>query len=150
MTKKLPTLPHPAYYIAECCYSWGGENHINILVKTDIDVHKLLKTDLRGYLEFIQDSLADHFDFANYEDDSEVFSIADFEREKGESREDFFSRVITLITHKELQNIHDGGALNFSINAAKPSTLDGFRRISDEDAAVLENHMPQAQIIPLV
>lgn len=150
MPKQLPLMNAPAYYIAECIYSWGGENHINLLIKTDVDLHKLLKTDLRGYIEFIHESLADYFDFAHYEDDSESFSIANIERNPDESLEDFISRVIAAIDLDQLKTIHAGGTLDYSINRAKPSTLGGFRKISDEDAAVLANHMPQQQVISLV
>lgn len=128
----------------------GGENNINLLIKTDIDIEKLLKTDLRGYIAFIHGKLSDYFDFANHDDDSEAYSIANIERNPDESLETFISRVISSLSLEVIKNLHAGGALDYSINKAKPSTLNGFRKITDEDAAVLEHHMPMEQIIALV
>lgn len=136
MSDSLPKLEKPAYFATECYYPHQGLGHLNILMHTDIDVENLLQTDLRGYIQFVDQHLSAHFDYKklNPVDHHEISAIGEIERGQDESLDQFITRFMATLDMVQLKNIQETGALPISVNRVKPSKIDGISRLSADEA----------------
>lgn len=134
-------------YLLNCIYSQSGENEIPLLLKTNVDLDRLLTTDLKGYLKFVQENLAESFDFANYLSNPNISKVLEVERLENEDFNVFIARVVNEIPIEKLEHHINSKNIPIEVNANHPSDFDGFQLLPDAHAEILLEYFPSNRIV---
>ncbi len=142
-----PKLKVAQTYLLNCMYSQNGQNEIPLLLVTNIDLDRLMQTDFIQYLKFVQEQLAESFDFANYQSDSNISKVLDVEREKGEDFDLFIARVVNETPLEKLKHHIQSQNIPIEVNRSYPSDFDGYQVIPEDHAKVLLEYFPSNRIV---
>lgn len=145
-----PKLKDAQTFMLNCLYSQNGENHIPLLLTTNVDLDRLIQTDLKQYLSFVQEYLAEAFDFANYQPDPNISKILDIKRAKDEEFNAFVARVVDQCPIESLQHHINSRFIPIEVNAEFPSDLTGYQQIPSADAKILLNYFPASTIVEII
>ena len=132
----------PYHYVLSCHYYWGGEVKVPLLIKTDVDLKKMIQTNLNQYIGFVQQHLAPLFDFASYSKNSKIVEIAEFRVEDYDPATDFdqfATEAIQQLSKHDIENVLERNQIKIEVNKNQPSSFDSFLEITEEQYNNMKN-----------
>lgn len=128
-------------YVLKSLYNEGGENVMTTLFYTNVDLSKLLKDDLRGFLHFFQSHIAEHVNFGNFDSDPEIFMVNRLQRKEDQALDDYIDDVIADTERNELDKMFADQCIEIIVNHVSPSTFYAFVQEDADNAHILNRYL---------
>lgn len=133
-------------FVLKSLYNMGGENIIHTMVSTNIDLDKLLTSDLRAFLYFFQEHLAEHIDCGNYDRDPNICQVFDVQR-NDQSFDDFIAEVVDYAEANNLTESLDKENILIVVNQNTPTSLLGFVQEEIVNASALSRYLKSKTVM---